>query len=43
LQVQTNSLLSTNWFTVLGSTLTSQFITPIGLANGSVFFRLAYP
>ena len=43
LQVQTNSLLSTNWFTVLGSTLTSQFITPIDLANGSVFFRLAYP
>jgi hypothetical protein len=43
LQVQTNSLLSTNWFTVLGSTPTNQFITPIDLANGSVFFRLAYP
>jgi hypothetical protein len=43
LQVQTNSLAGTNWLTVLGSMLTNQFITPIDLANGTVFFRLAYP
>jgi hypothetical protein len=43
LQMQTNSLIGTNWMTVLGSMLTNQFISPIDLANGSVFFRLAYP
>ncbi len=46
LQVQTNSLnlgLGTNWLTVLGSTLTNQFVFPISLVNGGVFFRVAYP
>ncbi len=46
LQVQTNSLnfgLGTNWITVLGSNFTNRFIFPIGLSDGSVFFRLTYP
>ncbi|HEX3856775.1 MAG TPA: LamG-like jellyroll fold domain-containing protein [Verrucomicrobiae bacterium] len=46
LQVQTNSTsqgLGTNWMDVPGSTLTNQWILPIGLDNVSVFFRLAYP
>ena len=42
LQTQTNSL-GTNWFTVAGSTTTNKMIIPIGLTNGSVFFRLIYP
>jgi hypothetical protein len=42
LQTQTNSL-GTNWFTVPGSTATNQLTLPIGLTDGSVFFRLAYP
>jgi hypothetical protein len=45
LQAQTNSssnALSTNWVTVPASTLTNQMAFPIGLTNGSVFFRLAY-
>ncbi|HZL79078.1 MAG TPA: family 78 glycoside hydrolase catalytic domain [Candidatus Limnocylindrales bacterium] len=46
LQVQTNSLnfgLGTNWVTMAGSNLTNQYIFPLDLAYGSVFFRLAYP
>ena len=46
LQVQTNSLssgLGTNWVTVPNSTNTTQVIMPIGMDNGSVFFRLVYP
>ncbi|MGA9627191.1 MAG: alpha-L-rhamnosidase C-terminal domain-containing protein [Bryobacteraceae bacterium] len=46
LQMQTNPLnvgLGTNWTEVLGSALTNQFVLPIGLANGSAFFRAAYP
>lgn len=46
LQSQTNSSnngLSTNWVAVPSSTLTNQMAFPIGLTNGSVFFRLAYP
>jgi alpha-L-rhamnosidase len=46
LQVQTNSLnfgLGTNWITILGSNFTNRFIFPVGLFNGSVFFRLTYP
>ena len=46
LQAQTNSLglgLGTNWLTVLGSTFTNQLTLPLSLANGSVFFRIAYP
>jgi hypothetical protein len=46
LQAQTNSSstgISTNWVTVLASTLTNQMAFPINSTNGSVFFRLAYP
>jgi hypothetical protein len=46
LQAQTNSLgggISTNWVIVPASTLTNQMTFPIGLTNGSVFFRLVYP
>ena len=43
LQVQTNSLVGTNWVTVSGSTVTNQIFFPVSPANGSVFFRLIYP
>ena len=46
LQVQTNSLtigLGTNWVTVPNSAATNQIFVPVNAANGSVFFRLAYP
>ncbi|HTR43633.1 MAG TPA: LamG-like jellyroll fold domain-containing protein, partial [Pseudomonadales bacterium] len=43
LQVQTNSLVGTNWITVPGSTLTNQIPFAINLTNQSVFFRLVYP
>jgi hypothetical protein len=46
LQVQTNSPaigLGTNWFTIPGSGGTNQVFFPINPANGSTFFRLAYP
>ena len=46
LEVQTNNLivgLNTNWFTVTGSSETNQILLPINPANGSVFWRLAYP
>ena len=46
LQAQTNSAdigLSTNWFTVPGSSAVNEMTVPIDPANGSVFFRLAYP
>ena len=46
LQSQTNSLtsgLGTNWVAVAGSALTNQVSQAIGLANGSVFFRLVSP
>jgi hypothetical protein len=46
LQAQTNSFLTgftTNWVTIPMSTLTNGMSFPIGLTNGSVFFRLAYP
>ena len=43
LQVQTNSLVGTNWVTLPGSTYTNQIPFPINAANGSVFFRLIYP
>jgi hypothetical protein len=43
LQVQTNSLVGTNWLTVLGSMFTNQSVFPFDLTSGSVFFRLAYP
>jgi hypothetical protein len=35
--------LSTNWATLAGSSLTNQFVMPIGTTNGSVFFRMIYP
>ena len=46
LESQSNSLnsgLGTNWITVPGSAGTNQTSVPIGLTNGSVFFRLKYP
>ncbi len=46
LECQTNSLgtgLNTNWSTVVGSALTNQISIPMTLANGSIFYRLAYP
>jgi hypothetical protein len=43
LQVQTNSLIGTNWITVLGSMMTNQLVFPINPASESIFFRLAYP
>ncbi len=46
LETQTNAPaagLGTNWFTVPGSSTTSQVLLPIDPANGNVFWRLAYP
>jgi len=46
LEVQTNSSnagLGTNWVTVPNSAATNQIFVPVNAANGSVFFRLAYP
>lgn len=43
LQVQTNSRavgLSTNWVDVPGSATTNSVTTPVGTANGAVFYRL---
>jgi hypothetical protein len=43
LQVQTNTLASTNWVTFTGSSATNKEIIPIGRTNISVFFRMIYP
>jgi autotransporter-associated beta strand protein len=46
LQAQTNNPgvgIGTNWVDVPGSTATNQMSFPIDPANGSVFYRLAYP
>lgn len=46
LQTQTNSPgqgLGTNWVTVPGSTTTNRIVVPMDGANGSVFYRLAFP
>jgi autotransporter-associated beta strand protein len=46
LEAQTNAWgigVTTNWSTVSGSTSTNQMQFPIGVGNGSVFFRLVYP
>jgi hypothetical protein len=46
LEAQTNSIdtgLGASWVTVSGSTTTNQIFIPVNIANGSVFFRLAYP
>jgi hypothetical protein len=46
LQTQTNSPgvgITTNWVTFPGSTATNHVVLPMGVANGSVFYRLALP
>ena len=46
LQAQTNSSpagLGVNWADLVGSSLTNRVVIPIGLSNGSVFYRLVYP
>lgn len=46
LQAQVNSPgvgITTNWVTVPGSTATNHVVIPISPANGSAFFRLAFP
>jgi len=43
LQVQTNSVIGTNWVDVTGSTSTNQIIIPIYTNVSSVFYRLFYP
>jgi len=46
LQTQTNNPgvgLSANWAVVPGSTTTNRVVVPIDPANGSVFYRLAFP
>jgi len=46
LQSQANSQgagITTNWFDVSGATATNRVVVPISPANGSVFYRLAFP
>jgi hypothetical protein len=43
LQAQTNKGLGTNWFDVVGSTITNQWVMPISPVDGGVFYRLAFP
>lgn len=46
LQVQTNSGgagLGTNWVALPSTASTNQFIVPVDLMNGAVFFRLVFP
>ena len=46
LQAQTNGLatgLGTNWFDVIGSSVTNSVLLPVDLSSGSVFYRLIYP
>ena len=46
LQGQTNSFgvgIKTNWSDVPNATSTNQMTFPIGLTNGSVFYRMVYP
>lgn len=46
LEAQTNGMgvgLGTNWFNVAGAPTTNRVFVPINPANGSVYFRLAYP
>jgi hypothetical protein len=43
LETRTNSLTSGNWVTVPGSTTTNRVVLPIDPANGSAFYRLAFP
>ncbi len=43
LQVQTNTLIPTNWVNVAGSASTNQVTTPVIPTNGAVFYRMIYP
>jgi hypothetical protein len=46
LQTQTNSPgagIGTNWVTVPDSAAINHVVVPIDLANGSAFYRLAFP
>jgi hypothetical protein len=46
LQMQTNSFgggFGTNWVTVPGSSLDSQYLSPVNANVGSAFFRLLSP
>jgi hypothetical protein len=46
LQAQTNSInvgISTNWYTITGSSTVNTWSLPIDPANGCVFCRLIYP
>ena len=46
LQAQTNTLgvgLANNWATVAGSSVTNRMVLPVNPADGTVFYRLAYP
>jgi autotransporter-associated beta strand protein len=46
LEIQTNSItsgLGTNWVPLTASTNANQFVIPINLSNGCVFYRLVYP
>jgi len=43
LQVQTNSLVDSNWVDVPNSTNVTSTLLNIDPANGSVYFRLVYP
>ncbi len=46
LEAQTNAFgagLGTNWFSISDSSTTNQIFFPINPADGSAFFRLAYP
>jgi autotransporter-associated beta strand protein len=46
LEAQTNQIvagLSTNWFSLAGSSATNRMDLPMDPANGSVFFRLTFP
>ena len=46
LQMQSNPPdqgLGTNWTTLPGTNLTNQYVIPVSLAGGGVFYRLIYP
>src|SRR5207248_2749975 len=43
LQVQTNSIMDTNWVNVPNSTGTNQINLSVNLAGPSAFYRLHYP
>ena len=43
LQIQTNSLTSTNWLDVANSTTTNHLVVPVDPGSGGAFYRLAIP